>query len=65
MSARKQRLLAKRRSQLFPFNEDTTIAEFIKPKYYNRLQALVISWKDRLKDKIPEDHLSLKHLDFD
>lgn len=65
MSARKQRLLAKRRSHLFPFNEDTTIAEFIKPKYYNRLQTLVISWKDWLKDEIPEDHLSLIRLDFD
>lgn len=65
MSARKQRLLTKRRNQLFPFNEDTTIAEFIKPKYYNRLQALVVSWEDWLKDKIPEDRLSLKRLDFD
>ena len=65
MSARKQRLLAKRRSQLFPFNEDTTLAEFIKPKYFNRLRTLIVSWDCWLSVKIPEDPLSLKRLDFD
>lgn len=65
MSARKQRLLAKRRSQLFPFDENTTLAEFINPKFFNNLRMLIASWDHWLKGKVPKDCLTLTRLDFD
>ena len=61
---RKSRLQKRKENRMFPFSENTTLAEFIKPKFRNKLHELMNRLKPFLINGLPDDVLKTTRLDF-
>ena len=64
-AVRKERMQARRNKQLFPFQKDTPLSEFINPKYHCELSRLIEKWRRWLVSDIPVPAHHVARLEFD